>query len=167
MSENINPYESTQTDLDEKKPEVSQGFFTDPMIEHLQAASPWIKFMGVMSYISAGICILMGIIFVLFRFFGEDFDISEIFFSGVVNSTLGVLYLVMGIVLLFPAKYLSTFAAKIKLFVQTKQEQDMEIALSNNKSFWKFYGIWIIVSLALIPVIFIVAIVLAVVGSVM
>jgi hypothetical protein len=159
----INPYESTQTDLDEQKPFISQGFFTAPMIDHLKAASPWMKFMGIISFIGAGFLILAGIIIVLrIPFLFQGIDLLRIAFAGSVTSILGIIYIVMGIIWIFPAKYLYTFASKIKLFIKTKDEHNMEIALSSNKSYWKFYGMLVIISLAFIPLMFVVSIFVAI-----
>jgi hypothetical protein len=160
MSENINPYESTHTNLDEQKPFAAQGFFTASAIAHLKAAAPWIKFMGIMSFVSAGILVLCGILFwVLFPFFADELDFTVTF-----NAMFGIVYIIMGIVWIFPAKYLYGFAAKLKLFFASKDEREMEIALKNNASYWKFYGVWVIVSLAFIPMIFILSIIVAILG---
>jgi hypothetical protein len=168
MSDTINPYESTQTDLDEQKPLlVSQGSFSSAMIAHLKAASPWMKFMGITSFIGSGMLIIVGILIFLFPIFGEELDLTETFLSGIINSAFGFFYLAYGVVSIFPAKFLYSFASKIKLFIKTKNESDMESALRNNKSFWKFYGIMAIVVLAFFPIIFIVSIVIGIVGYAM
>lgn len=70
MSDNINPYESTQVDLDGQKPLVARGFFTETMITYLKAASPWLRFLGILGLIGAGFCIFFGVLaFVLRPFF--------------------------------------------------------------------------------------------------
>lgn len=58
----------------------------------------------------------------------------------------------MGIIYIFPAKYLYNFGSKMNFFVKTKNEQAMETALKNNKSYWKFNGILVIISLAAFPI---------------
>jgi hypothetical protein len=167
MSEIINPYESTQTDLDEQKPIVSQGVFTSAMIVHLKAAAPWMKFMGITSFVGSGIVIIVGILMFFLPVLGEEFDVTESVFSALINSAFGFFYLAYGAVSFFPAMFLYRFASKINLFIKTKNERAMENALQNNKSFWKFYGVLAIILLAIIPLMFILSIVVAVVGYTM
>ncbi len=167
MSDTINPYESTQTNLDEEKPLISQDFFTASTIEYLKASSPWMKFMGIMSFIGAGILIVVGLaIMLLFPIVSQVLDFVSAGLAAV-SSVFGFIYLAMGIVAIFPARYLYNFASKIRLFIETKNERAMEIALRNNKSFWKFNGIVAIISLASIPVIFIISIFVALAGVLM
>ncbi len=162
MSDITNPYKSTQSDFDEQKPVVPQGFFTGTMISYLKAASPWIKFMGIISFIGAGLMILSGIgMLALLPVLQNEF-INSSFLARSFSSLLGVVYLVIGIIYIFPAKYLYGFASKINLFLKTKDERAMELALANNTSFWKFNGILVIVSLAFVPLMFIFSIVAAV-----
>ncbi len=164
MSDFTNPYESTETDFDTQKSSISQTFFTGPAIAHLKAASPWMKFMGIITYVSAALLVLMGIIIAFaFPFINEELNFSNTIFASFASSAaFGFIYIVSGIIYIFPAKYLYTFASKIKVFIETKNEQAMEIALRNNKSFWKFYGIYVIISIAIVPVISIISIVIAV-----
>ncbi len=153
MSDNINPYESTQVDLDGQKPLVARGFFTETMITYLKAASPWLRFLGILGLIGAGFCIFFGVLaFVLRPFFTQELDSTIAGLSGLVTSTFGISYIVMGIIYIFPAKYLYNFGSKMNFFVKTKNEQAMETALKNNKSYWKFNGILVIISLAAFPI---------------
>jgi hypothetical protein len=96
----------------------------------------------------------------------EELDFLGTVFSGFINSHFGFVYIISGMIMIFPARYLFNFASKINFFIKTKNERAMEIALRNNKSFWKFHGILLIISLAFIPLSFIITII-AVVGSVM
>jgi hypothetical protein len=166
----INPYESTQTDLDEKNSNVAQGFFTPLMISHLKAASPWMKFLGIVGFVGAGLMILLGIGFLSLFPFLRNIILNEFsnleFLATSFNSAFGFVYIMSGVIYIFPARFLYNFAAKINLFINMKNERAMEIALANNKSYWKFYGICVIISLAFIPLAIIISIVAAV-GSVL
>jgi hypothetical protein len=159
MSNTFNPYESTQTNIDEQKPNVAQGFFTASMIAHLKAASPWMKFMAIISFIGAGLSIVIGIVMrIMLPFLIDESDLSDFFFGEMLNVSLAITYIISGIFLIFPAIFLYKFASKIKSFLKTKNVRDMEIAFRNNKSFWKFHGILLIICLAFIPLMFFVSI---------
>lgn len=168
MSDITNPYKSTQSDLNEQKLVVPQGFFSGTMISYLKAASPWIKFMSIIGFIGTGFMILaaIGILFLLpFIRNAISYEyafVNSSFLLRSMNAALGVVYLAMGIIYIFPAKYLYGFSSKINLFLKTKDEHAMEHALANNASFWKFNGILVIISLAFVPLMFIFSIIAAV-----
>lgn len=168
MSDNINPYESTQTNVGDQMPLIPQGHFTALSIIYLRAASPWMKFMGIISFVGAGISILIGMgILLMIPIFRNGINFPATFFAGLINSFWGFFYIAYGVIWIFPSKYLYNFAAKIKLFLEMKDERVMESALRNNKSFWKFHGILIIISLAFIPLMFVISIFLAITSFVM
>jgi hypothetical protein len=65
---------------------------------------------------------------------------------------MGLIYLVVGVVAFFPARFTLGFGTKIRNYLLSNAEQDLEAAFQNNKSLWKFNGILAIVYLAFIPI---------------
>ena len=69
-----------------------------------------------------------------------------------------------GAVLIFiPSLFIYRFGERIRSFLRTGIEQELELAFKNNKSLWKFLGIYCIIALASIPVMIIGGIIIAVV----
>lgn len=160
MSDNDNPYVSTQVDMDGQKPSISQGVFTSIMIGYLKDASPWIRFISILGFIGSGISILSGLVMT----FSPSFMFSEIMnntrmFAGFANAGLGFFNLIFAVVSLIPYVFLYRFGEKINTFIRSSNEQALELAFSNNKSYWKFQGIVTIISLAAVPVIMIISII--------
>jgi hypothetical protein len=72
--------------------------------------------------------------------------------GGFPTGFLGLLYVALGVVMFFPARFTYFFGAKLRNYELNNSERELEEALKNNKSLWKFYGILCIVYLVLIPV---------------
>jgi hypothetical protein len=122
---------------------------TDAMIRSLKDASPWLRFLGILTFIGCGFLGLTGLIVAVVSLFVGDI-IEEI--GGIGGALLGLFYIAMGVLLIFPGRFTYNFGARIRNFLLSKSGDELALALKNNSSLWKFYGILSIVYLALIPV---------------
>ena len=172
MSDAVNPYQSPGTAVNPVNPLAGQGVLTETMIIHLKGASPWIRFIGILGFVFSGITALWSIcILILVPFM--DFTWEEIpgfgQFGFLFNAAFGgamMVFCLGGAVLLFvPSLFLYRFGEKIRSFLRAGVEQELELAFKNNKSLWKFLGIYCIVALAFIPLLTIGGIVIAVVAT--
>ncbi|MDR3145369.1 MAG: hypothetical protein LBU21_03750 [Treponema sp.] len=134
---------------------------TDSMIRSLKGAAPWLRFLGILTFISCGVLGLSGLILTLVSFITEDFLEELGGFGGVL---IGLLYIALGVLFIFPGRFTYNFGARIRNFLLGNSGEELELALKNNKSLWKFYGILSIVYLAMIPVA-IVALVIVILNS--
>jgi hypothetical protein len=159
MPDVINPYQSPQSPVN-PEPDASARL-TGAMARYLKEASPWLRFIGVLSFIGCGFMFLGGIVFLIMTAALPDFagDFEEL--GGGIGSAV---YIVSGVLMFLPARFTYNFGAKIRNYLRTNSEDDLEQAFKNNKSLWKFYGILYIVCLALVPVGIVIA-VIAVIGA--
>jgi hypothetical protein len=81
--------------------------------------------------------------------------------AGFLGGGFGIYFLGVAVLGFFPSYFIYNFGSKIRTYLRTGAEQDLERALKNNKSLWKFSGILTIIGLAIIPVIFIISIAVA------
>ena len=132
---------------------------TEPMLLYLYEASPWLRFVGILFYITCGFFVIGGIIAAIVMFAISDFTYV---FDELVMGLVWLLYVPIGILYFFPARFIYNFGAKIRNYRFTKSGGDLELALKYNKSFWKFVGIICIIFIAFIPL----SIFLAVIGGV-
>jgi hypothetical protein len=149
MSDNSNPYQGPQADINEVKPLAFQGVLTDLMVSYLKEASPWLRFVGILTYVGCGVMFVSGIGAFIASF--VQALKYEVWVSPSATLLPGVLAILAGILLLFPAKFTYNFGSKIRNFLRSNAEQELELAFKNNKSLWKFYGIIAIVYLGLLP----------------
>jgi len=164
MSDYENHYRSPETQI---VPEAKQGTgveLTVKMLQYLNEASPWLRFVGILGYITAGFTIFGGIAGMLsFVAVGSMVDLP----SGIApafGALFFIIYLPTGVLTLFLANFIFKFGQKIRYYKLTNSIEELEEALKNNKSLWKFIGILCIVSLALIPVMLILTLIVGVVG---
>ena len=73
MSDVVNPYQSPEAPAIPVNPLAAQGVLTETMLSYLKGASPWIRFIGILGFISSGISALWGIcMLVLFPLMNLD-----------------------------------------------------------------------------------------------
>ncbi|MCL2480077.1 MAG: hypothetical protein FWF38_00035 [Spirochaetaceae bacterium] len=161
MSENINPYQAPDADLNAPKPAVSGNGLTIDMVKYLRESAPWLRFIGILSFIGCGITVLAGVGFMIAMPLLAG--LSDIY-SGLLGASMGIVYIIAGVIMFFPARFTYNFGAKIRSFMQSNNAQDLEMAFKNNKSLWKFCGILCIIYLAVIPVGIVIAII-SVIGT--
>ena len=119
-------------DLEQVKP--SETKMTNPMIHSLGSTRPWTKFLSILGFITVALSFLMGISMIFIIGFVPQP-------KGVPTGLVGIIYVLLSLVYLFPSIYLFKYSSSIARFLNSKREIDMESALGYQKSFWKFTGI--------------------------
>jgi hypothetical protein len=137
-----NPYESPLTEASVVKPLASRGYLTETMLTHLKGASPWLRFVGIAGFIMCGISAVFGLTMAA--------GIQSLPIPGW-NTAMGlgffILYLGYVALMFFPILFIFRFGWKIKRYLHTGDEADLEAAFKNNKSLWIFMGILSIIFL--------------------
>jgi hypothetical protein len=161
MSDIENPYQSPETPVIPEKSQSTETVLTEKMLRYLKEASPWLRFIGIVGMIGCGLMAVAGLItaIVMAVSFGESDQ------SSVWVITL-LVYIPVGILMFFPALYTYNFGAKIRKYLFSNLDEDLESAFKNNKSLWKFIGILSIINLSLIPLTIIIAIIGGIVAAV-
>ena len=142
---NLSPYHN-QTDPLANVP------VTPLMVEHLRATKPWVRLISVVMFISVGLMWLGG---VAMMFMSSAMGMRD---SGFVGPVVGIIYIILGGLYIFPAYFLHQYASSINHLVQGGGDSAMENALGSQKSFWRFVGILTLVIISLYALIFLFAI---------
>lgn len=119
----------------------------DAIVEKLRQTQPWLRFMGILTMLAA---VLMGLGGAGAALIG-GLALAGVITVPAVNAILlpmGLLYLALAFVYLFPALYLLRGAAAIRR-VSAGEEAALIEALEGQRRFWKFVGITAIVFLIL------------------
>ena len=171
MSDSENPYASPQTEIVPENKLIDRPLLNDTMTGYLKEASPWLRFLGIIGYINCGILVLACI-----GSFAGMREISALWdaipdigalgdtFTSIFSASLGMNFLVFAVLFFFPSRFVYNFGAKIRSYFQNGKEQELELALKNNRTLWKYMGIITIISLAMIPILIVIIIVIAVVS---
>jgi hypothetical protein len=146
MVEVENPYESPQAEISAVKPLTSQGILTETMLSYLKGASPWLRFVGIAGFIMCGLYAVFGLTMVI--------GIQALPIPGLdavtrgMGAGFGILWLGIIALMFLPVFFVFRFGLKIKTYLHSGDENDLEQAFKNNKSLWKFIGILSIISLS-------------------
>ena len=169
MSDVVNPYQSPETIVAPVKPLVAQGVLTETMLMYLKGASPWLRFIGIMGFIVAGFTAIGSVsMLALIPIMGQiwqgipGFEMFGSFFNTAISGTMIIFSIGGALVMFFPSLFTYRCGEKIRSYMKTGTEKELELALKNNKSIWKFYGIVCIVYLAFIPVVIIMTVIVGV-----
>jgi hypothetical protein len=125
----------------------SPAFITQPMIDSLRRTKPWVRFLSILGFILTGFIVLLGIVLAL----GVGFlsSISKAPFGGISAVLIGCVYVALGLIYVFPAVYLFRYADGIQKALTRDLVSGVEHALRNQKSFWTFAGVFVLIVLIL------------------
>jgi hypothetical protein len=98
----------------------------------LDATRPWVRLVGIVLFVTAGILILAGL----------AVAVAGAGLGQLASVSLGLLYAVMSVLYIVPGLYLVRYAARIREFVsQGQRAVQLESALETQRAFWKFIGV--------------------------
>ncbi|WP_394844261.1 hypothetical protein LZC95_45310 [Pendulispora brunnea] len=129
-------------------------------LESLRQTRPWVLVISILMFIGAGFMLLAGIgMLVAGAFVPESPSGPK---APIAMSYLGLFYLPLAVLYVFPAFKLSKYAGSISRLVASRSLSDLELSLGHQKSFWKFCGI---AALLMIVVYALVAVAIVVAGA--
>lgn len=123
---------------------------SDEAMSYLTEISGWGRFLAIAGFVGMGLMVLAGLLFGLFySSLGtrEKLPFHPEFF--------GLIYFVLAMIYFFPLLYLYRFSTKVKVAVQSKDEETLTYAFQNLKSHYKYLGIMVVILLALYGLMFV------------
>ena len=145
--------------------ELSELRITEEAKQYLKATSSWTTFYAIICFISVGFLAIFGVIMLLSgSFLSSMGTYSYASFSNMPFMFAGFLYIVLAVVLIFPALYLYRFSKKTSEALALNDTETLTSAFENMKSYWKFIGIMTIISIAFALLSFLILIITALSG---
>ena len=126
--------------------------------DFLLYASKWSNFLAILGFVGIGLMVLGGLIVTII---GTSFP--GIQSPAVPMGLIGKIYLLLGLLYFFPTLYLYNFAQNIKKALVNSSQQNLDLGFENLKSFFKFIGIFSIVTISLYILLFLFAAVSAII----
>jgi hypothetical protein len=115
---------------------------TGSMMDSLRSIKPWTQFLAILGFVGTGFMILLGVAFMIFaNFFSQQRNGPPAF--------LGLIYILLSLLYFVPAFYLFKYSSSLGNFFKSNGANDLESALSHQKSFWKFTGIAALIGIVL------------------
>ena len=144
-----NPYESPQAEANTVAP-LSERTMTETMIFYLRGAAPWLRFVGIAGFIGLGVAVIT-IFTVLLAFRSlEGMNEGPLGQLMMMTPALGILYLPPLVIFFFQTLFIFQFGRKIRAYLQTGENANLEEAFKCNKSLWTLQGIVYIIGLVFV-----------------
>ena len=135
-------------------------FLSENAKGYFKTTAFWSKLLAIINFIALGFLVLVGILMTALSSTLANANAGNVLFPAF-YSGIGFLYIILAVVLLFPAIYLFRFGKKAPLAINSNDSGILEESLKNMKSYWKFTGIITITCIALcvliVPIVVIVA----------
>lgn len=132
------------------------GMVSEQSVEMLRQTRPWVILIGVLCFVGCALMLLEGLAGLAMGAMASAAAKSP------VPMLIGVVYIPMGALYIYPGIKLTKYAGAIGRLLQTRASAELDAALEQQKSFWKFSGIAAIIMIVFTIVAVIVAV--AVVG---
>ncbi|QHS57736.1 DUF5362 domain-containing protein [Mucilaginibacter sp. 14171R-50] len=151
--------EIDETPMQPAAPEPeSKLILTDEAQYYLQKAGQWAYFLGIMGFIGTAFVAIMALF--VGALFSTMASMNPMMAGAAgMGGVVTFFYLLIAVFTFFFALYLYQFGDRVKKAVAFQNTQEMTLALSKLKSFFKFWGIFTIVILALDILIFVIFII--------
>jgi hypothetical protein len=152
-----NPYTTPET----RDFRAEGGAVAQEIISVLLATRPWVRLMSVMMFIGAGVMLLAALAMLIAggAALGMDDGDRVAGMTGGVAAALSVVYGLLGLLYIYPALKLWRYASGINVLARVQDSTSLHAALDEQRAFWKFIGIMILVILSLYLLIIVVALV--------
>lgn len=133
---------------------ISQG-----VLAQLAGTKPWVRFMSVLMFIGAGFMLLAALFMLAMGgTMAATAKTGGAALPAGMMTGIAVLYAVFAGVYIYPAMKLWKYASRIGNLLTTGAMMDLESALNEQRSFWKFLGIMVIAMFVLYFVVIIAAV---------
>jgi len=129
--------------------------------EILRRTVPWVRFMAVLLFLTAGLMIIGGLFMGLGLALGGA--ATEQMGGAIPGLMLGIVYAGVGALNLLPASFLWRFASRSDGYVSAPSSHRLEQALDAQRAYWKFMGVFAIVCFGVACL----AVVAAIIGAAM
>jgi ABC-type dipeptide/oligopeptide/nickel transport system permease component len=133
-----------------------------PSINYLSETARWSRFLAIIGFIGCGLMVIVGL------FFGSEIarNMPGMGDSGM-TAAVGVFFsffvIFTSLIMFFPSLYLFNFSSKMRKALNNNDQPTLTDSLKNLKSFFKFWGILLIVYLS----IYALAIIFAIIGAIL
>ena len=122
---------------------ISQG-----VLAQLAGTKGWVRFMSVLMFVGAGFMLLVGLIMLVAGGSIAANAKAGALPAGVMTG-FAIVYALMSLIYIYPALKLWKYASYIGALLISGSMMDLESALNQQRSFWKFLGIMVIALFAL------------------
>ncbi len=136
----------------------ANNIVTGASIDHIRRSAGWMKFLAILMLISAGFMVLGGLAIMTMgaSLFANLPNAQAL--GGVPFSFMGLLYIVLSLIIIFPGLYLYRAASNYQQYVNSENAIDLELALEQQAKYWRFHGITAAIGIGFYAIIIVISI---------
>ncbi len=140
------------------------GAVPEGAIQMLAQTKPWVRLISVMIFIGAALMLVGG---VAMFFIGGNMSPpgSSAGFKAGFGIGMAIFYMLFAFLYIYPGVKLWKYASAIARLMRTRSTGDLEFALAQQRSFWRFFGILILIFISLYVLIIVGAVVIGGIGA--
>ena len=145
-----NPYSTPAANLYGAASGTGTDAVSPGTIAQLAGTKPWVRFMSVMLWLSVGIMLLVAAVIGIMGSIGGPIEAGikkSGAFGGMPLVAIAIIYGLMAMIYVYPAVKLWSFANRIGSLASTRAVADLDAALNQQRQFWKYFGVLLIVLL--------------------
>lgn len=122
------------------------------VVDQLARTKGWTRFFSILLWLGAALMILAGVGMMIFGGIVGGTAPNEVqqqfaAIGGLIG--MGSLYLLISFFYIYPALKLGGYSSRITDLINTPNEANLVAALNEQRAFWKYVGIWMLVMMAL------------------
>ena len=152
-----NPYSAPSADLYGTAAVTDNGGISPATIAVLAGTKPWVRFISVILWIGIAFMLLaavgLGAVMLTGMSGASGLDKGPMGAAGLIFMV--ALYGLMAFLYIYPAVKLWAYATRIGNLSTSRSAADLDAALNEQRKFWKFFGVLIIIMICLYGVAFI------------
>ena len=128
----------------------SNAAVSEMAIQLLQQTRPWVMTISIITFIASAFMVLGGLALVAMAAFAPG--------VGAAQGALGLVYIPLAALYIYPGMKLWSYGSAIRQLVLSRDGGDLENALLQQKSFWKFAAIMTLGLIVLYMLVIVVAV---------
>jgi hypothetical protein len=117
---------------------------SDTTVELLRQTRPWVLLLSILAFVGSALMALVGVALAAYGMLAPGGKASQ--------AAVGLVYVPIALFYIYPGIKLWGYGSAIARLMTTRSSADLEDALGQQKSFWKFSGIASVVVLGLYAV---------------
>ena len=146
-----NPYQTPQSDIFSGNTYAkNDGGVSAGVINELYKTKGWVRFLSVLGFIGSGFYFLAIILYFIGAGVMASKMADELGPIGVAGGLfVGIFYIIIGIIFTYPTVRMWKYASRINFLIYSERVEDLEDALAQQRSIWRFNGILALIGLIL------------------
>jgi hypothetical protein len=143
-----NPYNSPSANLFGSSNQTTAEAVPAEAISQLKGTKPWVRFISVLMWIGVAFMLLAGAGLAVLGITGSEMG-KSLGYTPPVMITMAILYGLFSFLYIYPAVKLWSYGSAINRLLSSRRTEDLVTSLNQQRSFWKFIGMLMLIMISI------------------